>query len=191
MANTRKKKLVLSITLIACVLVCVTIPYKSVKARSDEIYEKLKVFSEVLSIIQKNYVEETTAEDLIYGAINGMLKTLDPHSSFMLPDLYKELQVETKGSFGGIGIEITIRTGVLTIVSPIEDTPAFRAGLHAGDKIVKIEGESTREMTLFDAVKKMRGANGTKVTISIMREGFLEPEDFTLTREIIRIKSVK
>lgn len=191
MANTRKKKLVLSITLIACVLVCVTIPYKSVKARSDEIYEKLKVFSEVLSIIQKNYVEETTAEDLIYGAINGMLKTLDPHSSFMLPDLYKELQVETKGSFGGIGIEITIRTGVLTIVSPIEDTPAFRAGLQAGDKIVKIEGESTREMTLFDAVKKMRGPNGTKVTISIMREGFLEPEDFTLTREIIRIKSVK
>ena len=191
MANTRKKTLVVSITLIACILVCVTIPFKSVKARSDEIYEKLKIFSEVLSIIQKNYVEETTAEDLIYGAINGMLKTLDPHSSFMLPELYKELQVETKGSFGGIGIEITIRTGVLTIVSPIEDTPAFRAGLQAGDKIVKIEGESTREMTLFDAVKKMRGTSGTKVTISIMREGFLEPEDFTLTREIIRIKSVK
>ena len=191
MANTRKKTLVVSITLIACILVCVTIPFKSVKARSDEIYEKLKIFSEVLSIIQKNYVEETTAEDLIYGAINGMLRTLDPHSSFMLPDLYKELQVETKGSFGGIGIEITIRTGILTIVSPIEDTPAFRAGLQAEDKIVKIEGESTREMTLFDAVKKMRGPSGTKVTISIMREGFLEPEDFTLTREIIRIKSVK
>ena len=152
MVNTRKKKVLLSLTLITCLIVCVTIPYKSVKARSDEIYEKLKIFSEVLSIIQKNYVEETTSEDLVYGAINGMLRTLDPHSSFMLPDLYKELQVETKGSFGGIGIEITIRTGVLTIVSPIEDTPAFRAGLQAGDKIVKIGEESTKDMTLFDAV---------------------------------------
>jgi carboxyl-terminal processing protease len=191
MVNTRKKKVVVSITLITCILVCIVIPYNSVKARSDEIYEKLKIFSEVLSIIQKNYVEETTAEDLIYGAINGMLKTLDPHSSFMGPDIYKELQVETKGSFGGIGIEITMRTGILTIVSPIEDTPAFRAGLQPADKIVKIEGESTRDMTLFDAVKKMRGPTETKVTISIMREGFVEPEDFTLTREIIRIKSVK
>ncbi|MCK5138314.1 MAG: PDZ domain-containing protein, partial [Thermodesulfovibrionia bacterium] len=191
MVNTRKKKVVLSITLITCLIVCIVIPYNSVKARSDEIYEKLKIFSEVLSIVQKNYVEETTAEDLIYGAINGMLKTLDPHSSFMRPDIYKELQVETKGSFGGIGIEITMRTGILTIVSPIEDTPAFRAGLQPADKIVKIEGESTRDMTLFDAVKKMRGPTETKVTISIMREGFVEPEDFTLTSEIRGIKSVK
>lgn len=191
MVNTRKRKVILSIIIIAFLMVWVIIPYSNVKARSDEIYEKLKIFSEVLSIIQKNYVEETTAEDLIYGAINGMLRTLDPHSSFMLPDTYKELKVETKGSFGGIGIEITIRTGVLTIVSPIEDTPAFRAGLKAGDKIVKIEEEFTKDMTLFDAVKRMRGPTGTKVTISIMREGFIEPEDFTLTREIIRVKSVK
>jgi len=191
MVNKKKRKVILSIILISSLMVCVTIPYSSVKARSDEIYEKLKIFSEVLSIIQKNYVEETKPEDLIYGAINGMLRTLDPHSSFMLPDIYKELQVETKGSFGGIGIEITIKKRVLTIVSPIEDTPAFRAGLKAGDKIVKIEEESTENMSLFDAVKKMRGPAGTKVTISIMREGFVEPEDFTLTREIIRIKSVK
>lgn len=191
MLNTKKRKVILSIILISSLIVCFIIPYRNVKARSDEIYEKLKIFSEVLSIIQKNYVEETKPEDLIYGAINGMLRTLDPHSSFMLPDIYKELQVETKGSFGGIGIEITIKKGILTIVSPIEDTPAFRAGLKAGDKIVKIEGESTENMTLFDAVKKMRGPAGTKVNISIMREGFVEPEDFTLTREIIRIKSVK
>ena len=191
MLNTKKKKVILLIILITSLMVCATIPYSSVRARSDEIYEKLKIFSEVLSIIQKNYVEETKPEDLIYGAINGMLRTLDPHSSFMLPDVYKELQVETKGSFGGIGIEITIKERILTIVSPIEDTPAFRAGLKAGDKIVKIDGESTENMTLFDAVKKMRGPAGTKVTISIMREGFVEPEDFTLTREIIRIKSVK
>jgi carboxyl-terminal processing protease len=177
--------------LISLFIVCMLIPYRSVKARSDEVYEKLKIFSEVLSIIQKNYVEETTSENLIYGSINGMLRTLDPHSSFMPPDVYKELQVETKGSFGGIGIEITIKEGVLTIISPIEDTPAFRAGLKAGDSIVKIDGVSTENLSLFDAVKKMRGPTGTKVTISIMREGFTEPQEFALSREIIRITSVK
>jgi len=191
MLKTEKKKVAALIIFIISLTVCVSIPYGKLKAQTDEIYGKLKVFSNVLSIIQKNYVEETNPEDLIYGAINGMLRTLDPHSSFMLPDLYKELQVETKGSFGGIGIEITIRKGILTIVSPIEDTPAFRAGLKSSDKIVKIEDESTENMTLLDAVKRMRGPAGEKVTISIMREGFTEPKDFTLTREIIRIKSVK
>ena len=191
MLKAEKKKVAALIIFIISLTVCVSIPYGKLKAQTDEIYGKLKVFSNVLSIIQKNYVEETNPEDLIYGAINGMLRTLDPHSSFMLPDLYKELQVETKGSFGGIGIEITIRSGILTIVSPIEDTPAFRAGLKSSDKIVKIEDESTENMTLLDAVKRMRGPAGEKVTISIMREGFTEPKDFTLTREIIRIKSVK
>lgn len=191
MIHRSKRNVVLSIMLISLFIVCVLIPYRSVKARSDEVYEKLKIFSEVLSIIQKNYVEEITPENLIYGSINGMLRTLDPHSSFMPPDVYKELQVETKGSFGGIGIEITIKEGVLTIISPIEDTPAFRAGLKAGDSIVKIDGVSTENMSLFDAVKKMRGPTGTKVTISIMREGFTEPQEFALSREIIRITSVK
>jgi len=191
MLHRSKRNVVLSIMLISLFIVCVLIPYRSVKARSDEVYEKLKIFSEVLSIIQKNYVEEITPENLIYGSINGMLRTLDPHSSFMPPDVYKELQVETKGSFGGIGIEITIKEGVLTIISPIEDTPAFRAGLKAGDSIVKIDGVSTENMSLFDAVKKMRGPTGTKVTISIMREGFTEPQEFALSREIIRITSVK
>lgn len=191
MLHRSKRNVVLSIMLISLFIVCVLIPYRSVKARSDEVYEKLKIFSEVLSIIQKNYVEETTSENLIYGSINGMLRTLDPHSSFMPPDVYKELQVETKGSFGGIGIEISIKEGVLTIISPIEDTPAFRAGLKAGDSIVKIDGVLTENMSLFDAVKKMRGPTGTKVTISIMREGFTEPQEFALSREIIRITSVK
>ncbi len=191
MLHRSKRNAVLSTMLISLFIVCVLIPYRSVKARSDEVYEKLKIFSEVLSIIQKNYVEETTSENLIYGSINGMLRTLDPHSSFMPPDVYKELQVETKGSFGGIGIEITIKEGVLTIISPIEDTPAFRAGLKAGDSIVKIDGVSTENLSLFDAVKKMRGPTGTKVTISIMREGFTEPQEFALSREIIRITSVK
>ena len=191
MFDTRKKKAILSITFITLLLTGVSLPYSTLKAETDEMYEKLKVFSDVLTIIQKNYVEDTTAEELIYGSINGMLRTLDPHSSFMRPDFYKELQVETKGSFGGLGIEITMKNGILTIVSPIEDTPAFRIGLKAGDKIVKIEDETTESMTLLDAVKRMRGPVGTDVTISIIREGFLEPKDFTITREIIHIKSVK
>jgi carboxyl-terminal processing protease len=179
------------IAAIAAALAFIIFQGGSLRAQTDEMYKKLKVFSDVLSIIQKNYVEETKPEDLIYGAINGMLRTLDPHSSFMMPDMYKELQVETKGSFGGLGIEISMKKNILTIVSPIEDTPADRAGLKAEDKIVSIDGESTENMTLIDAVKKMRGPAGTKVTISIIREGFFEPKDFTLVRETIRIKCVK
>jgi len=191
MLNTIRKKVALSAVFAIFLIVSITMTHGKIKAESEDMYEKLKVFSDVLSIVQKNYVEETKPEDLIYGAINGMLRTLDPHSSFMRPDLYKELQVETQGSFGGIGIEITIRKGILTIVSPIEDTPGFKAGLKSGDKIIKIEDEYTENMTLLDAVKRMRGPAGEKVTISIMRKGFTEPKDFTLTREVIRIKSVK
>jgi len=191
MLNKNKKKVALSAVFVTFLIVSITMTHGKTEVESEEMYEKLKVFSDVLSIVQKNYVEETKPEDLIYGAINGMLRTLDPHSSFMRPDLYKELQVETKGSFGGLGIEITIRKGILTIVSPIEDTPAFKAGLKSGDKIIKIEEEFTENMTLLDAVKRMRGPAGEKVTISIMRKGFTELKDFTLTREIIRIKSVK
>ncbi len=176
---------------VAAALVLIMFQGGTLRAQTDEMYKKLKVFSDVLSIIQKNYVEETKPEDLMYGAINGMLRTLDPHSSFMMPDMYKELQVETKGSFGGLGIEISMKKNILTIVSPIEDTPAYRAGLKAEDKILSIDGESTENMTLIDAVKKMRGPAGTKVTISIIRDGFFEPKDFTLVRETIRIKSVK
>jgi carboxyl-terminal processing protease len=156
-----------------------------------EAYENLKVFTEVLSYIEANYVEEVEPEKLMQGAIRGMLRTLDPHSSFMPQDVYREMQVETEGRFGGLGIEITVRDDVLTIVAPIEGTPAFRAGLQAGDQIVKIEGESTKEMSLIDAVKKLRGPEGTTVTISMFRKGFTDPQDVTLTRAVIQIKSVR
>ena len=116
-----------------------------------------------------------------------MLQSLDPHSSFLNEEQFKELQVETKGEFGGLGIEITLENGILTIVSPIEDTPAFRAGLKHGDKIIKINGESTRNITLQKAVKQMRGAKGTKVTVTIMREGFRTAKDCSITRDIIRV----
>ncbi|MFH0811244.1 MAG: S41 family peptidase [Pseudomonadota bacterium] len=162
-----------------------------VSAVTDKNYENLKLFSDILYIIQKDYVDETKVNTLMEGAINGMLSTLDPHSSYMSPEVYKEMQVETEGRFGGLGIELTIRDETLTVVAPIEDTPAFQAGIKAGDQIVKIEGVSTKNMGLIDAVKKLRGKKGTKVTISIMREGFTEFKDFTLTRDIIQIKSVK
>ncbi len=154
-------------------------------------YEHLKLFTDVLAIIQNQYVDETDPREVIYGAVRGMLRTLDPHSSFLDPESYREMQVETSGSFGGLGIEITIRDDQLTVVAPIEGTPAWRAGIQPGDRIVKIEGLSTKDMSLVDAVKKMRGPKGTKVTISILREGLREPQDLTLTREIIQVQSVK
>jgi carboxyl-terminal processing protease len=156
-----------------------------------EAYENLKVFTEVLSYIEANYVEEVEPDKLMHGAIRGMLRALDPHSSFMPQDVYREMQVETEGRFGGLGIEITIRDDILTVVSPIEGTPAFRAGIEPGDQIVKVEGESTKDMSLIDAVKKLRGPEGSAVTISILRKGFTEPKDFTLARAIIQIKSVR
>jgi carboxyl-terminal processing protease len=160
-------------------------------AESGNDYESIELFTDVLKIVQKNYVEEVDTKKLVYGAINGMLSSLDPHSSFLPPDMYKELKIETKGSFGGLGIEITVKDGYLTVISPIEDTPAFRAGIKAGDQILKIEEKLTKDMTIIDAVKRMRGPKGSKVTITIMREGFDKPKEFTLVRDIIQVKSIK
>jgi len=157
----------------------------------SESYGDLKTFAEVLSMVQKNYVEEVDPKDLVYGAIRGMLNTLDPHTSFMPPTLYKEVQVDTRGEFGGLGIQISVRDGRLVVIAPIEETPAFRAGIQAGDHIVKVNDAPTKEMTLMEAVNKMRGRKGTKVTLSIQREGELALLDFTLTREVIKIQSVK
>lgn len=154
-------------------------------------YENLKLFAEVLSIVQSQYVDEVPPRELIYSAIRGTLRGLDPHSSFLDPEMYREMQVETSGSFGGLGIEITLKDDVLTVVSPIEGTPAYRVGIHAGDRIVKIEGISTKDMSLVDAVKRMRGKPGTKVTISILREGWTEPRDFPIVREQIHVQSVR
>ena len=154
-------------------------------------YEQLKLFTDVLAIIQNQYVDETEPREVIYGAIRGMLKALDPHSAFLDPDSYREMQVETSGSFGGLGIEITIRDDQLTVVAPIDGTPAHRAGIQPGDKIVKIEGLATKDMSLVDAVKKMRGPKGSKVSITILREGSKELQDITVTREIIQVQSIK
>ena len=154
-------------------------------------YEQLRLFTEVLNIVQNQYVDEVPPKDLIYSAIKGTLRGLDPHSSFLDPDSYREMQVETSGSFGGLGIEITLKDDILTVVAPIDGTPAYRAGLHTGDRILKIDGLSTKDMQLADAVKRMRGKPGSKVTISVVREGWSEPKDFDIVREQIRVQSVK
>jgi carboxyl-terminal processing protease len=163
----------------------------NVSAVPREDYENLETFTSILSIVKKNYVDEVSSKDLVQGAINGMLSSLDPHSAFLTPDLYKDLQMDTQGRFGGLGIEITIRNGILTVVSPIEDTPAYKAGVKPGDQIIKIEDDFTKDMTLVDAVKKMRGNRGTKITISIKREGIAELLNFNLVRDTIRVQSVR
>jgi carboxyl-terminal processing protease len=166
---------------------------RKVGAVTDEIYDNLKVFSDVLSIVQKDYVdlEKTESRQLVYGGIQGMLSTLDPHSSFMAPEVFKETQVDTKGKFEGLGIQIEMRDGILTVVAPIEGTPAWKAGVKPEDQILKINGESTKKMTLLETVSKLRGPKGSKVTITIMRKKFESPKDFTITRGVIPILSVR
>lgn len=169
------------------------VPYTDsrVSALDKGIYKDIKTFNEVLDLVKKNYVDEVEPQALIQGAINGMIKALDPHSTFMTADMYKELEVETQGQFGGIGIEITLLKDVLTVVSPIEDTPAYNAGVKSGDQIIRIDGKSTKDITIMEAVQKMRGPKDTKITITIMRENIDKPKEIVLTRAIIQIKSVK
>ena len=165
------------------------VPNVSAVGRQD--YESLEAFSNILSIVKKNYVEDIETKNLVSGAINGMLSSLDPHSAYLTPDLYKDLQSDTQGRFGGLGIEITVKGGILTVVSPIEDTPAFKAGIQPGDQIFKIEDEFTKDMSLVDAVKKMRGLKGTKINLTIRREGATDLIDVSMIRDVIRVQSVK
>jgi carboxyl-terminal processing protease len=152
---------------------------------------QLKVFANALDIVEQNYAEPKTNKDLVYGAIQGAVGALDPHSSFMTPEEFKELQVETKGKFSGIGIEITLKDRNLIVVSPIEGTPAFRAGVKAGDQIVKVNGTPTKNISITEAVRKIRGPKGSHVVITINRAGFAKPQDFSIVRDIIPIHSVK
>lgn len=157
----------------------------------DDFYNEIELFTDALVFIRSEYVEETKYKELIYGALKGMLRSLDPYSQFLDPDAYKEVKVETEGEFGGLGIQIAIKDGLLTVISPIDDTPAYRVGLKANDRIVKIDGEITKDITLMEAVKKLRGKPGSEVTVTIMREGEERFLDFTITRDIIKIKSIR
>ena len=162
-----------------------------VKAGTGDAYKNLEVFTEVLRQIEKNYVEPQDDQKLVQGAIKGMVQSLDPHSSFLSKEEHQDLLTETKGSFSGIGVEITVKDNVLTVVSPIEGSPAYRAGIQTGDKIIKIDGKLAADMTLPEAVKSIRGEKGTKVTLTVMREGVEKPLEFTVIRDVIPIKSVR
>jgi carboxyl-terminal processing protease len=190
--GVKRKKLVLAVVTLTVLGVLIGVgSQRRCAAEGGNDYDSIELFTDVLAIVKKSYVEEVDTKKLVYGAINGMLSSLDPHSSFMPPEMYKEMKIDTKGSFGGLGIEITIKDGILTVISPIEDTPAFKAGIKPGDQILKIEDHWTKDMSIMDAVKRMRGPKGSKVTITVTREGFDKPRDFSLTRDIIQVKSVK
>jgi len=163
--------------------------YRNISASNDEAYESLKVFSDVIELIEQNYVDPVEAKDLIEKAIQGMVQSLDPHSSLLPPDAFEDLKIDTKGKFTGIGIHITMRDGFVTVISPIEDTPAYKAGVQAMDKIIKVDGTPTND--LRDAVNRMRGPKGTKVTITILRGKSPEEINVTLIRDVIPIKSIK
>ena len=158
---------------------------------TKELFSQVQIFADAISIISTDYVKKVDVKDLIYGAIKGMMDTLDGYSQFLDQESYREIKDETKGEFGGIGIEIGVREGVLTVITPIEDTPAYEAGIEAGDKIVKIDGDVTREMTLDDAVKKLRGDPGSEVTITVIREEVDKMLDFKIKRAVIKLKSIK
>jgi carboxyl-terminal processing protease len=158
--------------------------------QKEATYRQLEIFANVLSILQENYLEEIDADTTIEGAISGMLLSLDPHSSYLTADDFNELQEETRGNFSGVGIELTIRDSILTVISPIAGTPADKAGIMAKDLIVKINGEATKNMPSMEAVKLLRGPKGSEVTVSIYRDGWEELQDFTIIREIISLHSV-
>ena len=163
--------------------------YGNLEAKSEETYKSLKVFSDVLEIIEKNYVDEVDSKELIQKAIQGMVHSLDPHSSLLPPEAFEDLSIDTKGEFTGIGIHITMRDKFVTVISPIEGTPAYKAGIKAHDKIVKVDGEPTND--LREAVKMMRGPKGTTVVVTILRKGATGPIDFTLIRDVIPIRSIR
>jgi carboxyl-terminal processing protease len=191
----RKAKLSLGVLLAAIFFLGLLVGARGNKvvgnAEGQEAYDYLKTYADVIDIVKANYVDKVKDRDLIYASIKGMLESLDPHSSFLTPEMYEDMQTETKGQFGGIGVEVTVEDGLPMVITAIEDTPAFKAGLKSGDYIVKIDGKLTKNMSMEDVVKLIRGRQGTPVTLTIMRRGFDFPKDYQVTRDIIQVKSVK
>ena len=174
-------------TLILFFLTCLS---SSITYSKNELYEKIDLFGEVLENIQKDYVDDVDQSEMMDSAINGVLQSLDPYSAYMSPELFKEMQTDTKGEFGGLGIEIGMESGVVKVISPIDDTPAAKAGIKAGDYIVKIGNEQVQGKTLLEAVKLMRGPVGTSIDLTVRRKNVKKPLEFKIIRKIIEIQSV-
>jgi carboxyl-terminal processing protease len=171
-------------------LIGIIIGQGMVQAKSDP-YEDLKAFTQALELVKRNYVENPDTKELIQGAIRGMVSSLDPHSSYMNERSFKEMNMDIKGEFQGVGIQIGVKNQQLTIIAPIDDTPGYRAGLAAGDKIMKINDEWTKDMSIEQAVDKMRGPKNTQVNLLIYRDGWDKPKEFKITRDVIKVTSVK
>jgi carboxyl-terminal processing protease len=176
----------LSATLTALVLVGAA----AAGPRKYSPYHKLDVFTRVLSYVENNYVEEVSQEDLVYGAVKGMVKTLDPHSAFLSPEEYRDMKVETEGEFGGVGIEVELRDGKLVVIAPIQGSPAQKSGLKSGDTITAIDGKPTSTMGINDAVHRMRGQRGTRVRLTVERTGWPAPRVLEVVRDLIRTVAV-
>ncbi|MDD5155314.1 MAG: S41 family peptidase [Candidatus Omnitrophica bacterium] len=187
-----RKKIIITVILLAATAVMASVAISAQnKSKKDDLYRQVELFSDTLAIVQEDYVKEVSPKDLIYGALKGMVSSLDPHSQFMDPETYNELKTDTEGKFGGLGIEITIKDGLITVITPIDGTPAWKAGIKANDRIVKINNELTRDMTLDDAVKRMRGRPGEPVNLTILRESEKKLLELKITRGIIKIKDIK
>ncbi|MFA5062539.1 MAG: S41 family peptidase [Candidatus Omnitrophota bacterium] len=161
------------------------------RKKRDDLYKQVEFFSDVLTIVDAEYVDEIKPKDMVYGALRGALSSLDPHSQFMDPDTYDELKVDTEGRFGGLGVEISIKDGLITVITPLEDTPAWKAGIKPGDKIIKINSELTRGMDLTAAMKKLRGKPGEMVNLTVMRGPDKELLEFKIIRAAIKINDIK
>ena len=162
-----------------------------VKADTDDIYRNIEIFTEVLRQVEENYVEPQESKKLIEGAIKGMMQSLDPHSTYMTKEENDDLRIETQGSFTGVGMQITVKDNILTVIAPIEDTPAYKAGIKAGDKIIKIDEKTTLDMTSTEAVKLIRGKKGSSIKITISRKGEDKPLIFNIIRDVIPLQSVR
>lgn len=191
MKNHIKWMLMVSLAIFAVLAIFKKIDIQTVKAYAEDRYLELQTFAKVLNLVQQYYVEEVETRKLIYGGIKGMLRELDPHTNFLPPEIFKEFESETSGEFGGLGIEISLQGGVLTIISPIEDAPAWVAGIKAGDKIVAVNNISTKGMSLVEAAQLMRGKKGSEIKLSIIRGDSDIPKDFMIKRGNVKIRSVK
>ena len=184
--------LVVSLLVAAAFFAGLSVDHAASAARGrGETYRPLDVFSDVLGHVENSYVEEVEPRELVYGAIEGLVGRLDPHSTFLRPDAYRAMREETSGEFDGLGLELTVQDGRLTVVAPLADSPGERAGIRPGDLLVAIDGEPTREMTLVEAIRRMKGPPGTRVELEILREGFAAPQKLALVRDRIRMQSVE